>query len=250
MEIVVSKESKERISDAFPPTDEKQRFLIARVHDDITEADIDNFSNEDIEIQYLSDINDLKEIRLLHKEWFPVDYHDNFYKSMSLGYTKTLIVLWKKRSLETKRILRTHVIGCMTFEERDFSPKYMNLSFLDWFSSYRSVYIMTLGVVKEFRKKGIATLLLRRLQEEVSCKPNVRYIYLHVISYNTSAQAFYEKNNFLRLKMKKNHYNIDEKRYDAIIYALYVNGGRPPRPFCSCIRRAFAKIFGSYSTLS
>jgi ribosomal protein S18 acetylase RimI-like enzyme len=49
---------------------------------------------------------------------------------------------------------------------------------------------MTLGVIDEFRGKGIASKLLDKILEEASQDSRVKYINLHVVSYNP-ARHFY-----------------------------------------------------------
>ena len=54
---------------------------------------------------------------------------------------------------------------------------------------------MTLGVIDEFRNRGIGKLFLGELIKETQNNPNIKYIDLHVVAYN-SASLFYEKNQF------------------------------------------------------
>ncbi|CAG0925429.1 unnamed protein product [Notodromas monacha] len=59
-------------------------------------------------------------------------------------------------------------------------------------------YILSLGVVQEYRRVGIASLLLDSLirqlttPEAVHCKA----LFLHVLTSNSSAIRFYENRNF------------------------------------------------------
>jgi len=118
-------------------------------------------------------------------------------------------------------------------------------------------YIMTLGVIEEYRKKGLATYLVERaVQEQItggqdeddwdepdSCSDNTpegtpeiyraqtpsksssRYrcetAYLHVIIQNKAAIRFYEKLGFARLREIADYYTIDEKKYNCYLYAKF-----------------------------
>jgi ribosomal protein S18 acetylase RimI-like enzyme len=83
-------------------------------------------------------------------------------------------------------------------------------------------YIHTIGVINEYRKLYIGTELINLFIKE--CK-NLKCIacYLHCIEYNKSAQKFYEKNNWIKNRIKKDHYCLDEKFYDSYVYYIILN---------------------------
>lgn len=92
-------------------------------------------------------------------------------------------------------------------------------------------YILTLGVVKSFRRKGIATLMIHNLEENLKNLISLQYckaIYLHVLTTNTLAIRFYEKLHFKRFKLLPFYYSINESSCDGFCYVYYINGGRPP----------------------
>ena len=74
-------------------------------------------------------------------------------------------------------------------------------------------YIMTIGVIDEVRKLGIGTNLLHAMTESVVFfqERAVEALYLHVVSYNHQALAFYAKNEFNRIADLKDWYNIQGK---------------------------------------
>jgi ribosomal protein S18 acetylase RimI-like enzyme len=73
------------------------------------------------------------------------------------------------------------------------------------------LYILTLGTAANTRRRGIARSLLeaafQRGREEINCEA----IYLHVITYNTIAIKFYEKNGFTCLRRIEEYYHIEQK---------------------------------------
>ena len=58
------------------------------------------------------------------------------------------------------------------------------------------LYVMTLGVTDEYRHRGIGTVLMKSLV--AACKRSFVAIFLHVLSSNMRALAFYEKLGFER----------------------------------------------------
>lgn len=59
-------------------------------------------------------------------------------------------------------------------------------------------YILSLGVIKAYRRNGIASLLLDNLVSHLTSteSQNCKAIFLHVLSSNSSAISFYERKNF------------------------------------------------------
>ena len=92
-------------------------------------------------------------------------------------------------------------------------------------------YILTLGVVGQMRRQGIATILLNKLTENLTTNPvfeDCKAIYLHVLTTNVAAINFYEKSHFRRHKLLPLYYLINSAACDGYCYVLYLNGGRPP----------------------
>lgn len=83
-----------RLSEAFPPDsqDTKQRSFVAKVHEEL--AGIPEYRLEAIRnsIRFESELNtrQLKQMRDLHKELFPIDYDDPFYDQIASGRLKFL----------------------------------------------------------------------------------------------------------------------------------------------------------------
>ena len=77
---------------------------------------------------------------------------------------------------------------------------------LSW--SVNSVYIMTLGVVDEFRGKGIASELLKMVREMAEQQQSIKMVQLHVVVYNQSAIGFYRKNGYELIERISNHYHF------------------------------------------
>ncbi len=122
-------------------------------------------------------------------------------------------------------------------------------------------YIMTLGVIREYRKRGLASYLVERaLQDQIVTSPDSYYrdissepntlkmdeenqdvyeefhateinnnmfkpicetAYLHVIIQNQAAIHFYEKLGFRRLREIANYYTINEEKHNCYLYAKF-----------------------------
>lgn len=90
-------------------------------------------------------------------------------------------------------------------------------------------YILTLGVADNFRRRGLASELLRRAVDHITDDmPYVQAIYLHVVTYNEAAIHLYESMKFLRVGHFPSFYYLHGQPYDSFLYAHYLNRGRPP----------------------
>lgn len=117
----------------------------------------------------------------------------------------------------------------------------------------RVAYILSLGVVRNYRRHHIATALLNRLLSELTINPlleDVRAVYLHVLTTNTAAIIFYQKSNFRRHKYLPLYYSIYSSSSDGYSYVLYINGGRPPYTFFDLARWVFIASTSMFSCKS
>ena len=78
-----------------------------------------------------------------------------------------------------------------------------------------SFEILTLAIHPDYRRKGLATTLLKQLQQlaEDHKKQN---IFLEVNASNTPAIQLYLKNNFIQTGVRKNYYHEKDKTFDAL----------------------------------
>nr|CAD7394421.1 unnamed protein product [Timema cristinae] len=91
-------------------------------------------------------------------------------------------------------------------------------------------YILSLGVSKEQRRNGIASLLLDNLIAHLTTVDHVdcKALFLHVLTTNSAAIHFYEHRNFRLHSFLPYYYSIKGKCKDGFTYVLYINGGHPP----------------------
>jgi ribosomal protein S18 acetylase RimI-like enzyme len=79
----------------------------------------------------------------------------------------------------------------------------------------RYVYIVTIDVAPEARRAGVGSKLLQEAEAQAAAE-GIHRIGLHVAVDNAAAIAFYERQGYERLGMKKGFYR--EARTDALIY--------------------------------
>ena len=78
-------------------------------------------------------------------------------------------------------------------------------------------YIQNLAVLPEYRKKGIAFSLLKKLLES---SKNLKFITLEVRQSNTSAINLYKKLGFSTVGVRKNFYRSPTENADIMTYYI------------------------------
>jgi ribosomal protein S18 acetylase RimI-like enzyme len=73
-------------------------------------------------------------------------------------------------------------------------------------SGKAKVYIMTLGVLKAYRKLGFGSKMLDYVLEQVKKDATVSYVYLHVQVNNQVAIEFYKKHGFQVIERIEDYY--------------------------------------------
>ena len=100
---------------------------------------------------------DLPEVKRLCNEWFPIEYPDQWYADITSTH----------KFYSVAAVYRGQIVGMVVAEIKDADtlPKEDSQILARAFGSSGSKigYILSLGVVKEFRKQGIASFLLENL---------------------------------------------------------------------------------------
>lgn len=218
------------ISDAFP-IDWPNAQLVSPLHKQLEENDYIIEADSITLLHTLAD-KDMKEVQRLHEEWFPVRYSENFYKRLASGAVRIIIataniVLTPKGEASGKRHKRRAIIGLLTYDIKPIKSSY--LGFLDKLKSlfvlFSKVDILTLGVLLEFRKTGVGSLLLKELESVIASterNKRVKVIVLQVIDHNQSAKAFYAKHGFRVHQELKDHYILEGKHFDGQKLVKYI----------------------------
>ncbi|KAH7944051.1 hypothetical protein HPB52_015013 [Rhipicephalus sanguineus] len=149
-------------------------------------------SDSNVQLRFLAP-DDATEVRRLCTDWFPIEYPDSWYHDITSN----------PRFFALAAMYGGRIIGLIVAESKAQSlcnREDAGLLAANFPPAAQVAYILTLGVVRECRRNGIATLLLDSLLAHLSqqqpqsgaCKA----VYLHVLASNTCAIQFYERRRF------------------------------------------------------
>uniref|UniRef100_A0A7N0TBR8 N-alpha-acetyltransferase 60 n=1 Tax=Kalanchoe fedtschenkoi TaxID=63787 RepID=A0A7N0TBR8_KALFE len=169
--------------------------------------------------------SDRQVLEKIHSDVFPIRYESEFFQNVVDGRD---VISWAAVDRSRQDGLDDELIGFVTARiilSRDSEIE-------DLLRASRSeqalLYILTLGVVKEYRNRGIASALIREVIRYASNLPTCQAVYLHVISYNNPAIQLYKKLAFKCVRVLYGFYFINGQHYDAYLFVYYVNGGKSP----------------------
>ena len=197
-------------SSAFPPG-----LLMPELQASVHERDLYDITSDQIHYRTSVLDSDMNEIRQLHAEWLPVDYNDEFYMAMTEKDSDVLSVL---------ACYQSSIVGMATIAVRKKEARYNFscdlLPHLGLDTGSESIaYILTLGVVDELRRTGVASALLEEALKRISISdPHCRVVFLHVIDYNEPAMRLYRKHGFTEFKEEPNFYKIVDSWYSGILF--------------------------------
>jgi len=239
---------------------------------------------EDFEFRELIE-DDFEQIKALHDEFFPVKYSDTFYRNATKGVgirggkLYNIVVMDgagdngpdvkaaerspgyegneesndegnanKQRQARMVGFLLAQVFPADTVESTSlFLPAVV--------APKRVCYILTLGCIPDYRRIGLASLLIYKLCQDMAQDKQCGAVYLHVITTNKAALGFYANNDFLCIKHLPGFYTIENADYDALIYAHYLNGYHPPASYMMdrmvhATNDVMGKLWASFSLLT
>jgi ribosomal protein S18 acetylase RimI-like enzyme len=212
--------NKKLFSDAFPEV--LGQKIRPKIHSDIhtilktAEIDTNNITYRKPKE------NEIPEMLNLHKEWFPIDYTEQYFKIIVENKNKQYISIAAVCNIKGNEYIIGMILAECKSEQQYNSQvpdRYKRSSFFE--NKYQYVYIMTFGVIDEFRGVGLASSLLERLVNEVR-KVNCGVLMLHVVDYNKTAIGFYAKNGFQDVTTIKNYYRINEDIYDTKVMVRFL----------------------------
>jgi len=206
------------LSDCFPPDYDKEVKYLAKVHE-VIKPSLADLDLSQIYLRAPKSSEDVEEIKLLFAEWYPVEYPDAFYNSILdiKNAPRTILALIDLPYQETTQ---TVILGCLVYEEHQVDGDIVGDLPYEAYDQCRSVYLMALGVINEMRNKGLGKILLNKLIESVEEDVKLLYIYLDVIEHNKSGIDFYNRNNFKKIRVRENYYEIGDKEYDGWVYCF------------------------------
>ncbi|KAL0617299.1 N-alpha-acetyltransferase 60 [Plecturocebus cupreus] len=162
--------------------------------------------------------DDIDTVKHLCGDWFPIEYPDSWYRDITSN----------KKFFSLAATYRGAIVGMIVAEIKNRTKIHKEDG--DILASSFSVdtqvaYILSLGVVKEFRKHGIGSLLLESLKDHISttAQDHCKAIYLHVLTTNNTAINFYENRDFKQHHYLPYYYSIRGVLKDGFTYVLYIN---------------------------
>uniref|UniRef100_A0A5F5PU60 N-alpha-acetyltransferase 60 n=1 Tax=Equus caballus TaxID=9796 RepID=A0A5F5PU60_HORSE len=172
--------------------------------------------------------DDIDTVKHLCGDWFPIEYPDSWYRDITSN----------KKFFSLAATYRGAIVGMIVAEIKSRTKIHKEDG--DILASNFSVdtqvaYILSLGVVKEFRKHGIGSLLLESLKDHISttAQDHCKAIYLHVLTTNNTAINFYENRDFKQHHYLPYYYSIRGVLKDGFTYVLYINGSTARPTACS-----------------
>lgn len=193
-----------------------------------TSLNLDTFDNDSFRVLPNSNLSitfrflrpgDQAEVKTLCRDWFPIEYPDKWYDD--IVHEKKYFAL-AACDVSTQQILgllvaNILVLGHCNREDQQILHKK--------FPSTTSVcYILILGVVKEYRRQGLANILLENLLATLYKYQTCKAVFLHVLYSNKTAIQFYRSNLFQYRTRLPYYYLIKGEHKDAYCFARYING--------------------------
>ncbi|KAF2881709.1 hypothetical protein ILUMI_24468 [Ignelater luminosus] len=176
----------------------------------------------DVQLRFLCP-GDLDEVRALCQEWFPIEYPITWYEEITSS----------QRFFALAAVYNQVIVGLIVAEIKPYrilNAEDSGILAKAFVKTSEVGYILSLGVSKQYRRNGIATLLLDSLINQLTTaeRKKVKAIFLHVLTTNSAAILFYEHRKFQLHKFLPYYYSINGRCKDGFTYVLYINGGHPP----------------------
>ncbi|CAL8305271.1 unnamed protein product [Merluccius merluccius] len=167
--------------------------------------------------------DDIETVKLLCGDWFPIEYPDSWYQDITSN----------KKFFSLAATFKEGIVGMIVAEIKGRTKVHKedgDILASSFPVDTQVAYILSLGVVKEFRKHGIGSLLLDSLKEHISttAQDHCKAVYLHVLTTNNNAIRFYENRDFRQHHYLPYYYSIRGVLKDGFTYVLYINSGHPP----------------------
>ena len=139
---------------------------------------------------------------------------DNFFKSLIFyegkHYDDFLTMGWSKNQIINQINKKTNLSFGAFYNETLVSFILGDLFNIEKISEYE---ILLVYVCKDFRKKGLGTKLLNKIEEN---NTRLKKIYLEVSKNNTEGISFYTKMKFISIHTRKNYFFIKNEHTDAL----------------------------------
>ena len=140
---------------------------------------------------------------------------DNFFKNLISNegkyYDDFLSLGWSKDQIINQINKETNLAFGAFYNETLVSFILGDLFNIEKILEYE---ILLIYVCKNFRKKGLGTKLLNKIEEN---NTRLKKIYLEVSKNNSEGISFYTKMKFIKMHTRKNYFFIKNKYIDALV---------------------------------
>ncbi|CAF1188868.1 unnamed protein product [Rotaria sordida] len=179
-------------------------------------------SNLSITFRFLRP-GDQFEVKSLCHDWFPIEYPDKWYNDIVQNKKYFALAACDNLTQNIIALIIANIIplnNCSREDQQILHKKFLLTTSV--------CYILILGVVKEYRRLGLASILLDNLLNTLYKYDTCKAIYLHVLYSNKQAIEFYQSKSFRYCLHLPYYYFIKNEYLDAYCFARYINGGYPP----------------------
>ena len=139
---------------------------------------------------------------------------DNFFRNLisceGKYYDDFLSLGWSQNQILNQINKKTNLAFGAFYNETLVSFILGDLFNIEKISEYE---ILIIYVCKDFRKKGLGTKLLNKIEEN---NTRLKKIYLEVSKNNFEGISFYTKMKFVIMHTRKNYFFINNKHIDAL----------------------------------
>ena len=140
---------------------------------------------------------------------------DNFIKNLiyneGKNYHDFLDIGWSDNQIINQINKKTNLSFGAFYNETLVSFILGDLFIIEKKSEYE---ILLIYVCKDFRKKGLGTELLNKIEKN---NTRLKKIYLEVSKNNSMGISFYKKMKFIDMYTRKNYFLIKNKKIDALV---------------------------------
>jgi len=230
-------------------------------------------------------VSDVEQIKKLHDACLPLSYDESYYEGMAQDPDNHFCTVAALKSTRTEsdethgdestaRLASEEIIGAVTAQYWDNeSARNANGVAGETYAKKQDtggliirggsllLYVSSLVVAPQHRRKGIASHLLERCVEDAlrryvtfhesvcapaaACfvfhhplrlhyfRPQCAAIVLHVVARNKSAISLYRSQRFVRMKRLRRFYKYDGQHRDAYLFVRCLNSGFVRRRRCA-----------------
>jgi len=145
--------------------------------------------------------HNIKQLKRLNQYIFPISYNDKFYKDViEVG------------ELAKYAFFNDVVVGSVCCR-------------VDVLDGVRRLYIMTLGCLAPYRRRGVGSKLVQHVLDICKKDPEYQSVFLHVQVNNESAIRFYRNFGFEIVDTKKHYYKKIEPSDAYVLSKTFYHAG-------------------------